>query len=235
MKPQELIHLKNTFSERARMKHDQKLTNQREQIQEKQKRKQAERDEDFDMFMTVVLASQDDIQSFQNILDEYESKATERILDLQNQLDQQLIKQQEMLNNAYVLPDGRRVFKYKNTDKIIDEFGKKVSSDVIDTDFIPDHHPDGETYQSTFDNISKTREQRKEAIEFRDRVNEMQDEIDQGKVSEDRLNDLKSEFDDIMPDSLRPEEHVQPEKPSVNTTASEVEQKAIIPTNNTGL
>lgn len=235
MKPQELIHLKNTFSERARIKHDQQLAFQRDQMQEKMKRKQAERDENFDMFITIALASQADLQSFQNMLDDYEAKATQRILELQNKLDQQLSKQKEMLDNAYVLPDGRRVFKFKNTDKVIDEFGENVSPDKITANEIPDHHPDGEAYKANIDNIAQTRKDTKETIKFRDRVNEMQEELDQGKVSEDRLNDLKSEFDDIMPDSLRPEEHVQPEKPSVNTTATELEQKAIIPSSSTGL
>ena len=235
MKPQELIQLKNTFSEHARLKHEQKLIYQRDQMQEKMKRKQAERDEDFDMFMTIVLANQADLQSFQNMLDDYETKATQRILELQNQLDQQLSKQREMLENAYVLPDGRRVFKYKDENKVIDEFGKNVSSDVIDANKIPDHHPHGEAYKANIDNIAQTRKDTKETIKFRDRVNEMQEELEQGKVSKDRLEDLKSEFDDIIPDSLRPEKHVHLEAPEIKAPASDVEQKTITPTTGTGL
>ncbi|MEM1163508.1 MAG: hypothetical protein AAGJ28_21455, partial [Pseudomonadota bacterium] len=56
-----------------------------------------------------------------------------------------------LLEGAFIMPDGRRVFKSEDGQRVYDEFGKEVGRDGIDPDLIPDGLPAWESYEAETD------------------------------------------------------------------------------------
>ncbi|MCV6575106.1 MAG: hypothetical protein OIF58_05160 [Cohaesibacter sp.] len=213
MKPDDPIQLSENFLRRARLKRDQEFHLQRERQQTKDRQERHDQDDNLDILLTVAMATEQEVAVFRARLDDYEERATKHILALQRKLDQEMVEKNAMLDQAYILDDGRRVFKIHDEQRVIDEFGQDVSPDIIVPDEVPNHHPDGKLFIGTLNSLSKTHEALEKTIKFRDRVNEMQDEVDQGKISKDRLQELEQEFEDIMPDILKTE-NAAPEQKS---------------------
>lgn len=94
----------------------------------------------------VVLVTQIQIEEFEAKLDAYDEATVIALMENQEMLDAIRAEIQSMLASAYVMEDGRRVFKSEEGSFVIDEFGENVSRDEIDFDMIPDDKPSAETY-----------------------------------------------------------------------------------------
>ena len=87
------------------------------------------------------LASSEELAAYRVELSMYDTATVEALMDNQEKLDEVRDRIDVMLTEAYVLADGRRVFRTKDGLHVLDEQGQELSKDIIDPDSIADHKP----------------------------------------------------------------------------------------------
>lgn len=151
----------------------------------------------------VIAATEREIFEFQTRLDKYDEATVVALMENQELLDAVNTRLEAMLANAYVMEDGRRVFKTLDGSKVFDEFGAPVSRDELDYDLITPDMPAWETYQPDL-------LERERLLADRDRIYEFQEKVDGARAaageegfSKAELDDLDAELLEAMPQSVR--------------------------------
>lgn len=158
--------------------------------------------------LTAIIASGDPayaerIQRLSLRADLHQSAVVEALLENREALDAIELHLEILLGNAYVLPEGRRVFKSEDGERVFDEHGSRVSADEIDPDMIDDRHPSWETFQETLEAKRELSEQRTELVAYQNRLDQAQSLIDQGGLSEDDFAELDNLMTNDVPDAVR--------------------------------
>ncbi len=163
----------------------------------------------------TTLATTAQIKAFEVKLDTYDAATVEALMDNQELLDAidqrlEIIRQQKqgLLDHAYILEDGRRVFKAEDGSFVIDEDGQDVSTDEVDFDLI--NGPSAEGYMSVLSAEAELEEQREttvqqrsDILEIQEKLDEAREEIADGEITEAELEDLDAELMELMPTSVR--------------------------------
>ena len=102
-----------------------------------------------------------------------------------------------LLTEAHVLEDGRRVFKAEDGLRVVDEQGQALGADEIDPDRIEDWRPSAETYLSARVRHQELLETQAELIDYQTRLDEAQDRLAEGDLSEEEVEAL----DDLLGDA----------------------------------
>jgi hypothetical protein len=181
----------------------------------------AEQDGQFDDVLTVSLALSENIAVFRRELDDMQQKALERILYLQQQRDALMTEKQTLLDNAFVLDDGQRVFRSNDATYVIDENGDEVSADIINPEQISGEYSNAEDYKSTIGSLENVDKDLGEAITFHERIEDLQERAGQEVLSQAELEALKLELDEITPDSFKPDTLDTKIEPDVKISSSE--------------
>ncbi len=167
--------------------------------------------------VSAIKATDVQIEAFETKLDLYDTatvKALEsnqvRLDDIQRRLLEVESHIQLMLDRAYVMEDGRRVFLTEDRTQAFDEFGTEVSNDELDFDAVPQSAPSYESFAKEIDlrNDLKTNEtelinERHEIFEFQERLDEARERVADGEISTEELDDLDAELSDAMPSSIK--------------------------------
>ncbi len=151
----------------------------------------------------VIMATQTQIRTFEVKLDSYDQATVAALMENQELLDAVNARIQDMLARAYVMEDGRRVFKTEDGTQVFDEDGAEISVDELDPLLIGDDRPTWEAYSA--DNVIKNdlTAQRIEIIEFQDKADAAREQIADGEISEADLAELDADLLDAMPDAVR--------------------------------
>ncbi len=119
--------------------------------------------------VSVIIASEIQIAEFEAKLDVYDTAITEALMDNRERLDfiekrlaETELRLQVMLEQAYIIEDGRRVFKSEDGSFVIDEFGEEVTPDEVDFDLVT-----GPTAQAYLEQLQFKRDD----LEMRDSLN----------------------------------------------------------------
>ncbi len=150
--------------------------------------------------MSVVL--QLEIKAFEAKLDKYDTATVNALMENQKQLDTVNANIEAMLAQAYVMEDGRRVFKTEDGSQVFDEFGQEVSSGELDFDLISDKQPTWETYQkdtATRDEILAGKE---DIHVYQEKLDEAREQVSEGDISAAELEALDEELLEMMPDAV---------------------------------
>lgn len=150
-----------------------------------------------------VLATAEDIASFRVDLDTYDTETVEALMDNQEALDVLRGKVDGMLDEATVLPDGRRAFKTKDRQRVFDEHGQELAPEVIDPSSIDSKKPDWETFQASMDERIRLTEQRHELSTYQAKLDEARERLDKGEITAKELKTLKADLAADMPDAVR--------------------------------
>lgn len=202
------IQLTQEFVLRAkdRIRKEQEVVQNRDRHQrQNQKAKDAQDDLD-DLMQIVVVATANDIAHFQSKLDDYEQQAVQRILILQQERDQKLAERDAMLDDAYKLPDGKHVF-VKDKDTVVDETGGTISPDIITPEQIGGDYPNWDQFSKIEKDIESIDQSLSEAITFRDKIEDLRIRSDAEGLTQDELDALELELEDIMPENFKPDDH----------------------------
>lgn len=151
----------------------------------------------------MTMATQMEIEQFEIRLSSYEEATVAALIENQERLDAVNVRLLAMLDQAYVMDDGRRVFRTMDGSQVFDEFGQEVSRDEIDPAMISDEHPLWEDYQPAFAVQQALMAERDELLTFQERLDEAREEIADGEISKAELEDLDAELADMMPLSVR--------------------------------
>lgn len=136
-------------------------------------------------------------------LETHQSAVIDALLENQERLDKADERLQQLLSEAYVLPDGRRVFKSENGITVIDEYGDGVSADELDPHMIDDRYPTAETWLAAKEHHRKLSAEREELLDYQDRLDQAQQLIDQGDLNEEDFDDLDALMNDDVPNAVR--------------------------------
>nr|WP_306267001.1 hypothetical protein [Pararhizobium sp. IMCC3301] len=174
--------------------------------QDQQKRSDIEGRMDDDILglaAEVVMATQIQIDEFKVKLDTYDEATVIALMENQAALDLVNARLQALLDRAYVMEDGRRVFKTEDGAQVFDEHGLEISPDQLDFDLIEPSRPSWESYQPDFELRNNLDAERQGILDFQEKLDAARDKIADGEISANDLDDLDAELVDAMPPSVR--------------------------------
>lgn len=178
------------------------------EAREREKRKKEERElelRDMEMLALVQMAfaSPEQVADFKLRLDDYDAKTVEALMENEEALKLVREKMEIMLGEAEVLPDGRRVFKTKDGQRVFDEHGQEVSRDVIDPNSISNKKPLWETFRDARLEEHRLTEEREGLLDYQDKLDAARERLDKGEITTKELDALKGDLEKSMPDAVR--------------------------------
>lgn len=190
---------------------------QREQqrlVQLRDERRQKEKDRNDDHLndaMAAVAATLEQIRAFEEKLDLYDEAIVKALMENEEKLVAAKAETDALLEQAYIMEDGRRVFRTEDGTKMFDEQGQKIGSEELDADLIGPERPTWEAFDSARTKEDVLVEERQKIIEFQEEVDSARDQIAEGDTSKAELNDLDAELKMLTPPSVR--SHLQDAEP----------------------
>lgn len=107
-----------------------------------------------------------------------------------------------MLELAFLLPDGRRVFKSEDGTKVFDEFGEEIPADIVDPDQIPADAPTWEEFKAAKDLDIDLNAQREAILGYQSQLDTAREEIADGEMTTDELDELEVDLLEAMPPAV---------------------------------
>lgn len=201
---------------------------------EKQKNEEKEMElRDMEMYALVqmALASPEQVADFKLQLDDYDAKTVEALIENEEALKLVREKMETMLEEAEVLPDGRRVFKAKDGQRVFDEHGQEVPRDTIDPNSISNKKPFWESYSDAMKDGEHLMAERQGLLEYQDKLDAARERLDNGEITTKELDALKGDLEKSMPDAVRAK--VGNDRPEAeNTNSQKLETNAPVLPNN---
>lgn len=166
---------------------------------------QRRRNEDFQTFARVVLASQERLQTFAVKLNRLDAATTAALIENEEKLRVAREELRRIREHAYELirPDGTVTKAYRDGSVVRDDDGALVP-DVQGQD-IPDRFPTWAERKSAGQHVEALVESRIEILEFQEKLKRAERKLSSGGISEQELSDLEKELDNKMPASARRE------------------------------
>lgn len=173
---------------------------------ERKKREEEERKaEALDRAAAAFLrASPARISSFQRSIDNYRIEATQALIRNERAQAEIAARIQARLDQAFVLDDGRRVFKTEDGTRVFDEHGVEVGEDEITPDEIPNHLDRWEIMEQELERQDELLEDHQAILDFEAELDAAEEEIEAGGITNERLDELEAELEAAIPASMRP-------------------------------
>ena len=174
-------------------------------------------DEVLSLAAEATMATEIQIEEFRVKLDTYDEAIVISLMENQDRLDdisRRLadveMRIQDMLDRAYVMEDGRRVFLTEDQTQAFDENGTEITRDEFDFGLVPKNNPTWESLSGAFseqDNLKADYKaanvEREQILEFQGKVDAARERIADGEISKDELDDLGSELAEVTPTSVK--------------------------------
>lgn len=217
MEPVALRSYRLEFEKRAkwRREDEQRFIDQIKRNKEKE-RDHAEHDALLD-FVAAVLATDGEISDFRIKLDTYDTATVEALMENEKALERVREELRVMTDKAYVLPDGRRVFKTEDGTRLFDQQGTEVKD--FDPAQVEDWRPRWERYSAHVNEENALTQERRQLIEYQDLLDKTRERVGEDGLTKDELNDLEKRLEDNMPAAVR--RHL----PNGNAPAQELDQR----------
>ncbi|NRA87233.1 MAG: hypothetical protein HRU28_07520 [Rhizobiales bacterium] len=151
----------------------------------------------------ALVASEIQIEEFNMKLDQYDESTVKALMDNQIRIDEINAKIENMLADAYVMDDGRRVFKSYDNNLIIDEFGTIVTAEEIDPNLIPNGGIAPEQYLDALNIRNEELEIQTQLIEFQEQLDSARELSAKDGVTTQELDDLEADLFDALPPSVK--------------------------------
>jgi hypothetical protein len=178
-------------------RHSEKLREQREnQIA-------SDKVEQRDAEVSAVLATQTQIEEFEVKLDTYDTATVELLMDNRLALESVQRRLDHMLENATTLPDGRKVFKTRDGQRVFDEHGTEIMKEELEATQIADQRTRWEEFKGAKDEKTLLEEQRVQLLEYQAKLDEARNRLKDGDITADELKRIEVKLDADMPDELR--------------------------------
>jgi len=151
----------------------------------------------------VIMATETQIEKFKIKLDNYEEATVIALMENQEQLDTVNAQLLAMLERAYVMDDGRRVFKTEDGAQVFDEFANEVTHEELDFDLITSDMPTWEAFSKDKELQESLVAERKQILKFQEKVDHVRDQVADDKITTKELDNLDAELSDAMPPSVK--------------------------------
>lgn len=188
-------------------------TRQQQAPDERKKKEEEERRaEALDRAAAAFLrASPSRVASFQRTLDQYRTGATQALIRNEREQTEVAMRMQAQLDQAFVLDDGRHVFKTEDGQRVFDEHGVEIGEDEIHPDEIGDHLGSWENFQETKAERDRLQEEHDAILDYEEKLDEAQEALEDGDITNGQLDALESELEAEMPPSVRDALGIQPD------------------------
>lgn len=173
--------------------------------QREQKELHADREEQelIDLLTSVVLADAIEVEEFKVELDTYDALTIEALTENQFILDQLYLERDTMLDSAYQLENGTRVFKSEDGVRVFDESGDLVSDNVIHPDEIGDHYPKAEPYLEKLEFIEKHEAIQQDLFDYQEKLDDARERLDSDDLAQEEFEAIREEIQNEMPLEVR--------------------------------
>ena len=228
-----LRSFRQEFAKRAEWRReDERRYIDRIKADEKEKKREKEQERQDEALMDwalAELASQADIAAFTVKLDKHDAATVEALMENEKALERVREELWIMLDKAYVLPDGRRVFKTEDGTRVFDEHGQEVTD--FDAQQIEEWRPKWEEMNKSIEKRDALENERRELIEYQDRLDKIREEADKDGLTKDELEKLEKRLEEGTPEAVkrqlnrdeenapRHERNGEPEQPVFRTGA----------------
>ena len=175
-----------------------------EEIRKKDKDERAEAGAE-DLLDMVIMATSTELAEFDVTVNHYETATYEALIENERLLEEARREHEEMLEKAYTLPDGRKVFESEDGLRVFDADGNELDAAVITPEEIEDWRPRHEAYQEKIESIETLVAQRAEIITYQERLELAREQVGDGEISQSDLKEIERELADDMPDAVRNE------------------------------
>jgi hypothetical protein len=180
----------------------------------KKDREKKEQENGQDTLTVMLLSELDDIEAveLQAQIARHDQAIIEALIENEERLAAADRRVEKLLGEAHVLPDGRRVFKTEDGLRVFDEFGQEVGADDVAPTSIDEARPRWETFHADKGVRDGLIEERRDLLEYQGKLDEMQDRMANGTMSQSDLDQLHSLMADDVPESVR--RHLPPNDPA---------------------
>lgn len=207
----------------AKRREERWLDDQMVLADERERREQRDQEKREALHRLIERATEEQVAAFHAQLDRYDTATVQALMENERQLEEAHKREAELLDKAYQLPDGRKVFKTKDGNRVVDQRGREVEG--IDPDSIPAGRTSWEDYASADDGAKKLQQQRDELLTFQQHLDQARDKLDHDGTATD-LDALDADLKDAMPDAVKRQlgeegpGHPAANKPVLGTGAS---------------
>ena len=218
-----MIRLSDHFAHNERNRHSEQLRQKQWFIKARQDREHREMleerfEDNLAAFATsVIVATELEIQQFEAKLDIYDEAIIKALEKNRISMDELMLRRADvdtriksMLDRAYVMEDGRRVFLTRDRSQAFDEHGTEVTRDELDFDLVPHTAPAWEDRSAILSEQDKVeqeydrlKQERTDILEFQNNVDATRDRITEGGISKSELDNLDAELADAVPPSVK--------------------------------
>lgn len=169
----------------------------------KERRERSDNDADDLVDVAATALTETEITLFRAELDVYDEATVVALEENDAALAHVQGHLDELLSQAHVLPDGRRVFKTEDGLQVFDEFGDEVDRTIVDPDTIADERPTWEMFRPVLEQRQMLEEQRADILDYQANLDEARERLDAGDITREEFNDLRDGLRDAMPDIVR--------------------------------
>ena len=179
------------------------------QQQEVDERKRRERDDDMEKDvadladLAVVIISEAQARELRFDIDRYDTATVNALYENEQALERVQAQIDKMFTQAYVLPDGRRVFKTEDGQQVFDEHGEELDPSFIDPDMIEDWRPRWEPVKQALDQREALIKERTDLIGYQDKLDAARERLEAGDMTQDEYDRLREDLVEDMPDAVR--------------------------------
>lgn len=217
-----LDNWRSDFARSANWRRERDLHFQRDRERRRSKEERADRIEGelSDLAAIATIATEAQLAEFRATLDEYDEATVEALMLNEEQLRDVRAKLEDMLGKAYVLEDGRRVFKSEDGVRVFDEHGARLTPDEVDPNAIEDWRPTWESFETLSDSENALLQERQRILDFQEKVDHARATADKEGLTTDELNDLEDSLEADMPLAVRRQIDGYEAPPSVEARSS---------------
>lgn len=184
--------------ERRVVERDQKHRKDKEEREKKADREDRETGD-----MILIMATETELAEFSVTLDAYDA-ATVEALQINEERSSEVRKELDrMLEEAYVLPDGRRVFKTEDGLRVFDERGVEVEN--FDPSEIEETRPHWEKFARTVAEEKALAQERQQLFEYQAKLDEARERVDNDEkpLTHNELESLKASIENDKPNAVK--------------------------------
>lgn len=185
------------------------------------------------MAMAVVSsppASAQQIAAFEADLTTYDAATVDALIANTRELSRVRAQMDAMLAQAFIMEDGRRVFKTEDGTQVFDEFGVEVGLDELDPAEIPDSSPRWEEYAPLLTLESELEQEREILLDYQQQLDEAREALVEGEITEAELEELQARLIENMPEAVRerlPDDHPAAQVEATVQAAAEPNTSAV--------
>lgn len=198
---------RHEFARHAQWRSDERrrVLDQINRKEEKKQERERERSEDHNALMDFafgfIIATDAQIAAFTVKLDTYDAATIEALMENERALERVQEDLRIMLEKAYVLPDGRRVFKTEDGMRVFDEHGEEINGFAPEQ--IEDWRPHWEEFSAGLEEREALEAERAELLDYQAKLDEARERAAEEGLTEAELEELEQSIEQNMPDAVK--------------------------------